>query len=222
MSKASKSVPKKHSPRVASWIYGVINPLLEIIPIELSFLRKGNATFRFYNMELEFIRTVESYLSPPARHICRDFMNANTDAIQWLSDHDKHINALEIAAQKAFKVLSNKPEFLSKVKNFLEEYLSTGQGYPGGAYPDEKFPLLVAEHVVNKINSLPEHYTDYKFWTQYGKEFLKFYAGHEFNGLDKTREDLLSFDNELIDWLQKKSFQLCEQYDISAAPIPGV
>lgn len=222
MTNASKSKLKKHSKRVASWVYMVINPLLEIVPIELLFLHKGSVTFRFYNQELEFIRPVESYLSQSARHVYRDFLNANADTTERLSAHDVHVHTLEIAAQEAFTILSCNTKFLDRVKYCLKEYLSTGQTYPGGAYSEENFPLLVAEHVVNRNKSIPEHYTDSKFWARYGTEFLEFYIGPEFDRLDKACKDLLSYDEALTDWLQKKSYNLCEQYDIPAAPIPGV
>jgi len=221
MTKTSKSKPKKHSPRIASWVYGVINPLLEIIPIELSFLRKGNVTFRFYNKELEFIRSLENYLSPSARHVYRDFLNANADATEQLSGHDELVHTLESAAQEAFTILSDNPGFVNKVKCYLNEYLSAGQSYPGGAYQEEQFPLLVAEHVINKFESIPDHFTDSKFWDRYGVEFLKFYSGHEFDILNKACKALLNYDEALMSWLQAKSYHLCETYDIPAAPIPN-
>lgn len=222
MTKVSKSNPKKHSPRVASWVYGVINPLLEIIPIELTFLRSGSATFRFYNKKLEFIRSVESYLSSSSRHVYRDFLNANADVTEQLSSHDKLVHTLEIVAREAFTILSDNQGFVDKVKCYLNEYLSAGQSPPGGAYPDEKFPLLVAEHVINKVESIPDRFTDSKFWARYGGEFLKFYSGHEFDRLNRACKDMLSCDEALMDWLQTKSYHLCEKYDIPAAPIPNV
>ena len=222
MTKVSKANPKKHSPRVESWVYGVINPLLEIIPIELSFLRSGSSTFRLYNKKLEFIRSLESYLSSSARHVYRDFLNANTDATEQLSVHDKLVHTLETAAQDAFTSLSDNPGFITKVKCYLNEYLSAGQSYPGGAYQEEQFPLLVAEHVINKTESIADHFTDSKFWARYGGEFLKFYSGYEFDILNKACKDLLNYDEALMSWLQTKSYHLCETYDIPAAPIPSV
>lgn len=220
--KISKTSPKKHSPRVASWVYEVINPLIEIIPIELSFLQRSNVTFRFFNNTLEFIRTIENHLSPSARHIYRDFMKANADATKRLSNHDKLADTLKFAARSAFTALSSNPEFVSKVNHTVAEYRSVQKEYPGGGYPEEKFLHLVAAHVVNRIESLPEHSTDFLFWAQYGKEFLKFRKGCEFDKVDKACYTLLEFNKTLIDWLQEKSYKLCTQYDISAAPTPSV
>lgn len=218
--KVSKTSPKRQSPRAASWVYEVINPLLEIIPIELSFLQRGNVTFRFFNNTLEFIRSIENYLSPSARHIYRDFMRANADATKRLPNHDKLADTLKFAAQAAFTTLLSNPEFVAKVNSTLAEYQSVQKEYPGGAYPEEKFLHLVAEHVVNRIESLPEHFTDFLFWTRYGKEFLKFHKGCEFDKVDNACYTLLEFDKALIGWLQEKSYKLCTKYDIPAAPIP--
>src|SRR3972149_8496770 len=197
--KISKTSPKKHSPRVASWVYEVINPLIEIIPIELSFLQRSNVTFRFFNNTLEFIRTIENHLSPSARHIYRDFMKANTDATKRLPYHDKLADTLKLPGEAAFPTLSSNPEFVAKVNYTLAEYQSGQKEYPGGAYPEGKFLHLVAEHVVNRIESLPEHFTDFLFWTRYGKEFLEFRKGCEFDKVDNARYTLLEFDKALID-----------------------
>ncbi|MDO8141934.1 MAG: hypothetical protein Q6358_10585 [Candidatus Brocadiales bacterium] len=222
VTRLSKTSPKRQSPRVESWVYEVINPLLEIVPIELSFLQRGNVTFRFFNNTLEFIRSIENHLSLSARHICRDFMKANLDAAKCLSKHDKLVNTLNLAARAAFTALSSNPEFVAKVNYTLAEYQLGQKEYPGGAYPEEKFLHLVAEHVVNRIESLPDHFTDFVFWTRYGKEFLKFRKGCEVDKVDNARYTLLEFDKALIDWLQEKSYKLCTQYDIPAAPTQSV
>lgn len=220
--KISKTSPKKHSPRVASWVYKVINPLIEIIPIELSFLQRGNVTFRFFDNTLEFIRTTENHLSPSARHIYRDFIKANADAAKHLSKRDKLAGILKSAAQSAFTAISSNPAFVSKVDHTVAEYRSVQNAYPGGGYPEEKFLHLVAEHVVNRIESLPEHAADFLFWAQYSKEFLKFRKGCEFDKVDNACYTILKSDKALIDWLQEKSYKLCTQYDIPAAPTQGV
>lgn len=75
---------------------------------------------------------------------------------------------------------------------------------------------------MNRIESLPEHSADFLFWAQYGKEFLKFRKGCEFDKVDNACYTLLESDKALIDWLQEKSYMLCTQYDIPAAPTQGV
>lgn len=124
--------------------------------------------------------------------------------------------------KQPFTTLSSNSQFVAKVNSSLAEYQSVQKEYPGGAYPEEKFLHLVAEHVVNRIESLPEHFTDFLFWTRYGKEFLKFHRGSEFDKVDNACHTLLEFDKALIDWLQEKSYKLCTQYDISAAPSQSV
>jgi hypothetical protein len=222
--RAGKSKGRHGSPRVAAWVHEVINTLLEALPVERSFLQHGNATWRFYNQELEHVRPLAQYLLPGARHILRDFLLANRDARPVFSEHDRLVGRLSSSAEASCKALMRGEGFRLLVEEHLARFESGDPRppYPGGAVPREDFPSLVAERVVNQVASFPSHYADAAFWTSHGAQFLALASGPEFETLQGVREQLLRHDRKLMDWLERKSFDLCSDYDVPAGPVPGI
>ncbi len=223
MAKQDRQEPDRGSPRVEGWVYAVINPLLEAIPIEISFLERGNITWRFYNQQMEYLRPIAGYLTPDGRHILRDFSMANREAKTPLEKHDEFLHVAMKAAQRAHSELVNRKDFLAKVSAALTEFVEADakKTYPGGAFPETKFPGLVAEHVVNEVQEIPSHYTDSRFWKRYSGEFLTFAHGLPFEELQRARASLLEHDRSLLEWLEKKSYELCMRHDLPAAPLSG-
>ncbi len=215
--------PQRGSPRVAAWVHEVINALLQALPIEMSFLERGNATWRFYNGRPEYLRPIEGYLTPQARFILRDFRQANPDAGKLLTRHNELIEKLVTAATDAHEALMKREDFVNRVRDRLATFMEAEPkpDHPRGAIPETDFPKLAAERVVNAVKELPSHHTDAKFWDHYGAEFLGFARGPEFERVHAACDALLEHDRKLYEWLGKKSFQLCEEYDVPAAPFPG-
>ncbi len=215
--------PQRGSPRVAAWVHEVINPLLEAIPMEISFLESGNTTWRFYNGRPEYLRPIEGYIAPEARRILDDFRLANPEAGQPFGRHDELLAHLVAVAGDAHRVLMNREDFVQRVRNRLTEFMQTPPraDYPGGALPEADFPKLVGERVVNAVKEIPSHYSDAKFWERYRDEFANFGSGPEFERLREARDALLKHDRKLYEWLRQKSFRLCEEYDVPAAPFPS-
>lgn|SRR5574337_399700 len=223
MAERKRKGPQKGSPRVAAWIHEVINPLLESLPLEISFLQSGNTTWRYYSGRPEYLRPIEGYLTPQGRFILIDFCRANRDAKKRLTRHDRLLEYLIGAAVAAHASLMNREDFVRRARERLGEFrqIASGGDYPGGAILEVDFPKLVAERVVNSIKEVPPHYSDAKFWERHGAEFLDFGSGPEFERLRTARNTLLKHDQALYEWLGKTSFRLCEEYDVPAAPFPG-
>ncbi len=215
--------PQRGSPRVAAWVHEVINPLLDALPMEISFLESGNTTWRFYNGRPEYLRPIEGYIVPEARRILDDFRLANSDAKQRLRRHDELLERLIAAAGDAHKALMRRKDFVERAQNRLAEFMqaSSEVEHPRGALPEADFPKLVAERVVNAIREIPSHYSDAKFWERYRDEFTAFGGCPEFDRLREARDALLKHDRQLVEWLRRKSFRLCEEYDVPAAPFRG-
>jgi len=55
---------RKQSRRVAAWIYVVINPIIDSLQRELSFLNSGNLTWRSRTNQCELIKTIQEYVDP--------------------------------------------------------------------------------------------------------------------------------------------------------------
>lgn len=214
--------PKRGSPRVAAWVHEVINPLLEALPVEISFFESGNTTWRYYSGRPEYLRPIEGYLTPQARFILDDFRRADADARKRFAKHDELFEHLVAGATDAHATLMTREAFVSRARQKLADYpRAPSSDYPGGAVPEADFPKLVAERIVNDIKALFSHYSDAKFWERYGSDFLEFSSGPEFERLRAARHALLKHDRMLCEWLGKKGFRLCEEYDVPAAPCSG-
>jgi hypothetical protein len=223
MAQITKKGPQKGSLRVAAWIHTVINPLIEALQIERGFLEKHNWTWRYYNNTLEFIKPLRNYLNPPSWPNLDDLLRANPSLNEPLQSHDKLLSQLKDNCQKAFQFLQESIDFQEKVDNLLKQYREEykEKGYPGGAGPEGDFSKLVAERIINKIEEMPPYYTDSFFLSLYGKALLsEFRVGKIFEVLDASGAQLNLHDQSLIRILEDLRFELCEKYDVPAAPAP--
>ncbi|HVV84519.1 MAG TPA: hypothetical protein VHE35_15730 [Kofleriaceae bacterium] len=209
--------------RVQSWIYEAINVLLEALGRELVFLSRANLSWRFYNRQTEYLHSLESYVSPSSRPIFHDFLRANAGSQSALEGHDDLLKQATRHACAAHDALVANNVFIRSAQDRLRDYMQTPNARPpGGAFPPEQFPNLVAERVVNHIEEVPSHYTDSEFWRMYSREFLPFGQGPTFMELALAVEALHTRDVQITSWLDDKRLELCERYDLPAAPFPGM
>jgi hypothetical protein len=199
--------------RVKSWIYSVINPVLNGLRTEEFFLSKGNWTFRQYSRDLEFIRPVESYVDFQSRPIWEDFSSSDHIVGEQVSHRDNCREELHRACQAAFLYLLESPGFKDQVSRCLANY-QRAEGGGLGQEPEK----LVAERVTNNIDEVPGHYTDHRFWTAYGAQFRRFRVGEPFDRADQAGRVLKDNNDEVSAKLTKLRAELAEQYDIPWAP----
>jgi hypothetical protein len=212
---------KKGARRVEAWIYTVINPLIESLKIEKSFLKDKNWTWRYQTRSLEFILPLEKYVDSASLPNFNDFLKTNPQIARKNKKHDELRTTLSENSQIAFNHLVALKPFQEKVKSSLSVYKQESQAeeYPGGAIPGKDFDKLVAQYIVNSIKELPSHYTTSKFWATFADEFLKFRIGDVFEKLDTSGEQLKDEDDRLLKSLENLRSTLCEDYDVPAAPV---
>ncbi len=207
------------SARAASWVYDVINVFIDALEMEVALLRRGNTSWRFYNQQLEHIRPLSAYLTRDAQHILRDFLNARPAAVERLQRHDDLRSRLEAAATAAAKQVLAESDLRARVEDARKRYLlKYPNDVPTGAYPAERHAELVAEHLINDVKDLPVQYTDAVFWKEHGADFFSVMSTPACHELQKLRQALLSYDEDLVRWLADYSFSLCQEFDIPAAP----
>lgn len=218
----NKNVPRKGTRRVEAWIYTVINPLIEALKIEKSFLRDKNWTWRYQIKSLEFILPLEKYVDSASLPNFKDFLKTNPQIERKREKHDDLRTALSENCQIAFNYLAGLETFQDKAKSFLSIYEKENptEGYPGGAIPQKDFGKLIAQYIVNSVKDLPDHYTMSKFWSRFIDEFLQFRTSEVFQKLDASGQQFEKGDERLVMTLENLRSNLCEEYDIPAAPIP--
>src|SRR5207249_2333500 len=168
--------PKRGSRRVEGWVYEVINPVLDTLPTEISFLERGNLTWRFLSRNLEHVRPLEEYLSPQGSHILRDFKSADRSVTQQFHKHDSILDTIVGSANTVYDALIKRDDFQRQVGACLNQFMEGPPRleFPGGEFLRDKFPGLVAEHVINNVTQVPSYHTDSLFWERFGTDFLKF------------------------------------------------
>lgn len=217
----NKNVPRKGMRRVEAWIYTVINPLIEALKVEKSFLKEKNWTWRYQTKSLEFILPLEKYVDSASLPNFEDFLKANPQIERKRKKHEDLRAALSENCEIAFNYLIALGSFQNKIKSSLStsEKENPAGEYPGGAVPEKDFDKLIAQYIVNWIKELPGHYTTSKFWSRFENEFLQFRTSGVFEKLDASGEQLEREDDHLLTTLENLRSNLCEEYDIPAAPI---
>jgi len=216
-----KDAPRKGTRRVEAWVYTVINPLIEALRVEKSFLRDKNWTWRYETKDLEFILSLERYINSSSLPNFEDFVKAKPQLARKTKNHDDLRVTLSENCQMAFDYLVAEKAFQGKVKSALTTYEkgNPAEGYPGGAVPREHFRKLIAQYIVNWIKELPSHYSSSKFWSRFGNEFFQFRTGEAFEKLDTSGEQFENEDEIFLKALENLRSNLVEKYDIPAAPI---
>lgn len=221
--KSTAHRPDRGSRRVAAWVYDVINPLIDTLPVEISSLERGNTTWRFQRRELEHLRSIASYLPPDGRHVLRDFTRFAPEAKRRFDEHDQLLVKLRDAAAEAHAELMQRDDFVQTAQDALKAYTNKHpeRDSPRGVIAESEFPDLAAERVINRFDQLPSHFIDADFWSEHGAALLPFARGSRFEQLEAACHALLAYDRELIEWLADESFALCSEHDIPAAPPSG-
>jgi hypothetical protein len=215
----SKPTRRKGSERVKAWVYSVLNPLMDALHAESLALSKKNITWRYSTREMEFIVPTRELIQPSARPNSDDLLRGYTVLKPRMEDRDKRVKTLLEAATDCWKQLTEYSGLRPIVEEKLKQWREEGNPYPGGAIPDEEFWLLVAELIMNNAAELPFYYTNRPFWSRFGQSLLALRVGPPFSRLEESIRDLKKSDETLIKVLDQGRSDLCDQYDIPAAPV---
>ncbi len=199
--------------RRKAWIYSVVNPILEALKIESSFLEKGNWTFGQDSRDLDFIRPLEGYVDYQSRPNWEDFVSSNPNVQERVRQRDKLQEELRKACSEAFDYLVVDHQFRQKVSECLKAF-QQWEGGSLGTVPEN----LVAELIVNNVEQPPSHKGYYRFWSRFGADLRRFRVGQAFDRADQAGHELKKSNDELSAELVKVRSDLAAEYDIPWAP----
>jgi hypothetical protein len=220
---ATRIQAQKGSSRAQSWVYAVINPLIDVLASEEFSLATGHLSWRAFERRLEFIRPPRLYLMPNGRTILDDFERVFPREARPLHQHEKQVEELTRRAQAAHDALLGRPEFVSRVHQWMEdhrrEHQDAGKGNPWMGWSEGEVENRVAEYLVNQGEGLER---THEFFRRVVPALEEFREGVEFSRLQEAtaacREDAV----RLIEHLKSVRFRLCNEYDIPAAPVAGI
>ncbi len=215
--------PKKHSQRVAAWIYAVINPMIEGLQRELDFLERGNLTWRYLSQRCEFIRPIQEYVDSTQWPNYFDFLVENPEFKKHFQAHDDNLNALNNAASALFSWLVSSGFLEERTRSSLEAYESRRAVDPRLAdlgHMKSELPKLVAEYLINKIETLPDHYVASKFWEDASSNIRELRNQNNFQPLRDALAKLVNLSVLLKTSLEDFRLGMSRKFDLPAAPIP--
>lgn len=234
--KNSNPKPKRHSQRVAAWVYTVLNPIVGGLEREIHFLDQGNLTWRCYARRCEYIRPVQEYVQSGHWPNYRDFLADNRNFAREFATHDSVVCEAESLASKFYDLLMQSALFGREVSAYLEEYeaaLDTAASQQHSLeHMKGELPKYVAEYLINEVKVLPAHYTahkfwekysvkfrDVRFWERYAAEFEPYKDRQSFKLLSSAKQRLADFSRRLKRRLEDHRLFLCRKFDVPAAPI---
>src|SRR5215469_14452798 len=113
----------RDSGRVESWVYAVLNPLIEAVSREVAFLEEGNLTWRNYSRHCEHIRPIVEYIAGEQLPVYGDFLaNEQAGFKDRFVEHDRKLTATEAAATDAYRVLIEPEAFEKQIEKSIEEF----------------------------------------------------------------------------------------------------
>jgi hypothetical protein len=225
---ATRSKKKKLGPRrAASFVYAVLNPLIDALESEQRLLRSSNLTYLARQGRLEFIMHARRYVLGAGETILEDLEKTLTEIGTPISEHDRAIDQLTTAAQHAFDSIRRRGDFLNDAARALEAFAQNNpneEAWRGSSPQDrEEFIEQIAEWLVNRAERLYEGHRHSKFWAQHGHALTAFHAkGEAFEKLVAATKSALEASEALSNVLRELRAGLCAEYDLPYAPVAGV
>jgi hypothetical protein len=215
--------PTKGSPRVAAWVYTVINPVIDSLRRESELLSAANLSWRSFNGHCEFIRPIRAYIDVTDFPNYEDFLADNREFSARFSEHDQRLERLEAAAQEVCNVLVSDRTFQDVLQQTYSEYEShvapDRPQHPSLQGMKDRLAADIAELLINNTASLPSHYMGSVFWSEYSKKFQQFKRHPSFEKLHSAAAELRKDTDILLRALEERRLSLCRMYDIPAAPV---
>lgn len=191
-------------------------------------LNSENLTWRFRTNRCEIIRTTQEYVDPEQWPNYQIFLAEYkaSPVIQGFRQHDSNVEQVNTAAKEVFLWLINSNTFSNMFESALKQYEAqrASMGFPAQSLIDSKQDVLkeVAQHIINNVSNLPSHYVISAFWNSTGRTLLSVRTAHEFRPLHQSMDGLLKNSSKLKKWLEAFRLALSRDYDIPAAPVPGI
>lgn len=213
--------PNKGSERVKSWVYRAINPLIKGIIDELSILSKGETSWLYRTQKTEIILRCDQYIEYQYNAIYMDFLKTPyaKNLLPYMSKHDTLLDKLNKSALQTALYLKEQPDFIAFFKESLKKFQQRNT-YPGGALPEQRLDEVVIEYLINNIHELSSHYTTKEYWDKYKNSFYAIRdKEQQCLSFQKQVAKYFQFDIEFENILDGLRFDICEEFDIPAAPI---
>lgn len=222
MSITPDTTPGRSSRRVEAWIYTIMNPVIEAMRQEAHLLERGNLSWRYYSRRAEYIRIIYEYIEPHNTPNLEDFLADNEQFTDKFRQHDKVLRTAEQTATEFFEAVTSSSTFIDEVNDALQRYdsiVDASRSYNASVESiKQDLPKVVAEYLINNVDSLPNTYMTHKFWEVSRQKFQEYKEREPYLKLQNAVKQLREISSELQRDLEDQRLQLCREFDVPAAP----
>ncbi len=208
---------------VRAWFDTVLNPILAALQRELAVLSAHNWTWRFRPTGLERIAPIRHYIEYRVLANYEQFLELNPDTVEPIQTHDRAVAEVGRLAGRLHSALISDEHFRTLCEWMVEpESLSKlGVREPSdvfGAYPQEDWCSILAEHVINDSGELSGHYPVSRLWNAHRGELLAIRQRPsikvKYDELLQAGDRLSSGSSALLGTLREKRRALSLMHDI--------
>lgn len=149
-----------------TWLVTVINPIIEGLRREKTWLARGRWTWDTDTGRFAHLWPAAAYVEARYRDNFDAFLKQYPEARDSFARHDSALLRLARACEEAVAALLTSNVFATALEhaNRLAGQANVSADEARGAVPAERWPKHLAEYVVNNVESLPSHYTSAEFW----------------------------------------------------------
>jgi hypothetical protein len=202
-----------------------LNPVLELLQREVELLAGGTLTWRFASGRCEFIRVIQEYVDSRQWPNYYDFLAEHPEFVKAFKQHDEQLEKLNSSVAQTYDWLLSQHDFSETIKRLAAQYNDQpmSRTFPGASLGSEDdLVKYCAEYLINNLRELPSHYSLSGFWNSSNALLLGFRNLPRFKLLEKASEQLLLSSEKLKDVLESRRLSLSREFDVPAAPVPGI
>lgn len=186
---------------IRAWFATIMNPLVDALKVEHSYLQSGNWSWNHFRGELETVQLTARHLGNNIEPNLHQFFRFNEDIRSVADDHDRYVVGLLERCGGLQRLLEEHEKF-QRVCNeatapaILKEMQAAGQdvAHFTGDHSRSDDVALFAEYVINSRGILPYYYTTSSVWNAWRERLLEI---REVDGLYSYFDDLIAYGEEL-------------------------
>jgi hypothetical protein len=223
MRQPTRSAKKSYGPNIVrAWFDTVFHYILAGLETEKGFLARRNWTFRHSNGKLEYIASVARHVPSAATENLEQFVAFFPEVGALIERHDHCVQQLESRCAAYSDAIVESANFLTTFRRVEAEspaVLRHEFNRNFGAYSSEEdFKRILAEYLVNNIESLFNYFTTAALWNRYQTGFFRSVAVPELTPLreatDRAGSDLIEAVDELVALMKKTRSELSLKHDV--------
>ncbi len=214
---------KPYGPNIVrAWFDTVFPFALRGLENERGFLVRKNWTFRFWNRKLEYISPFAEHIPAAARDNLEQVVSFFPKLGARIGEHDACLSQLQKSCGSYLVALVESRDFQKVFLTVANEAShASGRAFAAnfGAYTSEEdFKGILAEYLVNNVETLPSHYSTADIWNLYRDRFAKLQSVRELAARRaatvKSGDAMLTATNDLTAELKSTRSELSLEFDV--------